>query len=499
MKAVLLETNWQEGHLNKNEVLEAFFAPQHIGLVGASNKEGKMGNLFLRRLLARFPGKLSLVHPKDQAIMGVPTYQDINAIPGTLDLVIPLIPQEQLLAFIRSCQRGKVKFLLAIPSGFGEVPGAGKSLEMELIGLAKERDIRVVGPNSMGMLNCSYGLNASMVPEQPPGGAGFSCITQSGGYGMAIYMYSQNHQLQMAKICDLGNTADVQVHELLHYFQNDDDTQIVGLFLESAPDTQALISQAKALAEKKPIIFTKLGRTKAGSRASLAHLGLNPDGLGLQEMGKASNIIQAQTGLEMLNIAKALSWQPRPRGRKVGIITGSGGVGAELADFCEEHGLEVPEFTSHLQESLRPHLPSYASVSNPVDLTPIWWEFPKVYPPLIQTILSSHEVDLLIITIIDVATGLKGLMDSVIEANMQLRGSILSGKPLYVYWASPYEHLNHMRILEKARIPCYQSTLETARVAAAVSKYATQCAEVEGQAGICHPIESFPDELSLQI
>jgi len=466
-----------EVRVDKKEPLQAFFAPHHIGVIGASNKEGKMGNLFVRRLLARFPGKISLVHPKDPKIMGVPTYPDINAIPETLDLVIPLIPQEQLLALLRTCQRGKVKFLLAIPSGFGEVPGVGKPLEMELIRLAKERDIRVVGPNSMGMLNCSYGLNASMVPEQPPGGAGFSCITQSGGYGMAIYMYAQNHQLQMAKICDLGNTSDVQVHELLHYFRNDSDTQIVGLFLESVPDKEAFLVQAKALAAQKPLIFTKLGRTKAGGRASFAHLGLVPDWLGTQEMNGANKIIQAQTGLEMLHIAKALSWQPLPRGRKVGIITGSGGVGTELADFCVEHGLEVSEFSPQLQEALRSYLPSYASVSNPVDLTPIWWEFPKVYPPLIQTIFSSNEVDLLIVTIIDVATTIQDLMYAVIEANSHPQRNILSAKPLYIYWASPYDQLKNMRILEESRIPCYQSTLETARVAAAICNYAMPKAE----------------------
>lgn len=458
--------------------LEAFFTPQHIAVVGASNKEGKMGNLFVRRLLNRFPGKISLVHPKGEMIMGVSAYPDITAIPEPLDLVIPLIPQEQLFTLLRSCEKGKVKFLLAIPSGFGEVPVVGKPLERELIRLAKERDIRVIGPNSMGMLNCPYGLNASMVPEQPPGGAGFSCITQSGGFGMAIYMYAHNHQLQMAKICDLGNTADVQVYELLQYLSDDIDTRIVGLFLESVPDQEAFLSHASALATQKPLIFTKLGRTKAGGRASLAHLGLNPDWLGTEEMDGTSKIIHGQTGIEMLHIAKALSWQPLPRGRKVGIITGSGGVGTELADFCVEHGMEVPEFSPRLQDALHPYLPSYASVGNPIDLTPIWWEFPKVYPPLIQTLFASDEVDLLLVTIIDIATTLEDLMYAVRETVSDPQGSFFFGKPLYIYWASPYDLLKNMRILEERRIPCYQSTLETARVAAAICNYAMQSAEV---------------------
>ncbi len=459
------------------EALGSFFTPRNIAVVGASNKEGKMGNLFVRHLLAGFSGKIFPVHPKEREIMGLPAYTDITAIPEQLDLVIALIPGGQLLTLVRKCTRGQVKFLLAIPSGFGEVPTGGKSLEHELIRLAKDRDIRVIGPNTMGMLNCPYGLNASMAPELPPWGSGFSCVTQSGGFGMAIYMYTHDHGLKMAKFCDLGNTADVAVEEVLHYFSHDVDTGIVGVFLESVADWDAFLAEASAVAAVKPLILTKLGRTAAGSRASFAHIGISPDGNEMQGEGIANKIIPAQTGLEMLHIAKGLSWQPLPQGRKVGIITGSGGIGAELADLCLEHGLEVPEFSYELQDALGPYLPSYASVQNPVDLTPIWWEFPKVYPPLIQILFASAEIDLLLVTIIDVATTVEGLMHALAETTTQASSDVSLVKPLYLYWASPRPMLKNMRILEEAHIPCYESTLETVRVAAAICRHATQSAE----------------------
>ena len=452
--------------------LECFFTPRNVAVVGASNKEGKMGNLLMRNLTAGFPGKIYPVHPLEREIAGLPAYPTLTAIPEELDLVIPLIPGEQLLALVKSCPKGQVKFLLAIPSGFGEVPSGGKSLERELIRLARDRDIRVVGPNSAGMLNCIYGLNGSLLPELPLGGPGFSCVSQSGGFGMALYMYSHDHQLRAAKFCDLGNTADVTVHALLHYFCHDVDTRIVGVFLESLPDPKAFFAQARALAAVKPLILTKLGRTTAGKRAAFAHLGIHPDSTDMQGEDGASKIIPAQTGLEMLHIAKGLSWQPLPRGRKVGILTGSGGVGTELADLCAEHGLEVPEFSGQLQDALRPYLPSYASVQNPVDLTPIWWEFPKVYPPLIQTLLGSGEIDLLLVTALDIATTLEELMYALTETVTQSRRDGPSAKPLYVYWASRHSMLKNMRILEGAHIPCYQSTLYTVRVAAAICRYA---------------------------
>lgn len=347
----------------------------------------------------------------------------------------------------------------------------GKALEQELIRLAKERQMRIVGPNTAGMLNCLCGLNASMIPELPPGGAAFSCVTQSGEFGMAIYMYSCDHRLHVAKFYDLGNTIDVSVHDLLDYFCYDIDTRLVGIFLEAGVEWDALLDQANVLAAVKPVILTKLGRTEAGSRASLAHLGIAPNGSNLQEERAAKEIILAQTGLEMLKIAKGLSWQPLPRERRVGIITGSGGIGADLADLCVEHGLEIPKFPDQLQTTLRPHLPSYASVQNPVDLTPIWLQFPKVYPPLIKTLFTSTEIDLLIVTVLDIATTLDELMYAITETLKQHPSDASSVKPLYVYWASRNNMLKNMGILEEAHIPCYRSTLETIRTAASISRY----------------------------
>ncbi|NIS60373.1 MAG: GNAT family N-acetyltransferase, partial [Proteobacteria bacterium] len=188
------------------DALERFFSPRTIAVVGASNKEGKMGNLVVQNILTGFSGELFPVHPTEKEISGLRTYPDLASIPEGLDLVIPLVPGEQLLTMVEGCEKGQVKFLLAIPSGFGEVPDGGPAVQRDLVRLAKDRGMRVVGPNTAGMLNCPYGLNASMLPELPPGGSGFSCVTQSGGFGMAIYMYTQDHQLQMAKFCDLGNT-----------------------------------------------------------------------------------------------------------------------------------------------------------------------------------------------------------------------------------------------------------------------------------------------------
>ncbi len=460
-----------------NELLDSLFSPQSIAVVGASNKEGKMGNLFVKNLLSSYPGEIFLVHPTEKEILGRHTYPSISALPSRIDLVIPLIPASEVVKLVENCPVRKIKVLLAIPSGFGEVPGGGKLLENELITRAREREIRVVGPNSLGMFNCPSGLNGSMVPELPPGGPGFSCITQSGGYGMAIYMYAQDHHLEIAKFCDLGNTADVILPEFMDYFLRDGDTQVVGMYLESFGDPESFFTYANRLANEKPIVLTRLGRTHAGRRASFAHIGLQSAEAEIQEKIKSSRIIPAQTGLELLDIAKGLTWQPLPKGRRVGILTGAGGVGVELADLCLEHNLEVPEFSPRMQAFLHPYLPYYASVRNPVDLTPIWREYPRLYPPIIKSLFDSDEIDILLVTIIDVATTIEPLMNAIVETVIQVQKEGAQVKPIYIFWASPHNMRENRQILQIMRIPCYLSTLATVRVAAAICWYATRSKE----------------------
>ncbi len=459
-------------------ILQSLFFPQSIAVVGASNKEGKMGNLFVRNLRSSFKGEIFLVHPTAQDILGIKAYHQIAEINQEIDLLIPLIPANDVIDVIKNCRRGQVKVLLAIPSGFGEVPEGGKCLEEELITLANDRQIRVVGPNIVGMFNSPLGLNASMIPALPPGGAGFSCITQSGGYGMALYMYTLDHDLEMAKFCDLGNTSDIGLPEFLDYFLHDNETHVVGIYLESFIDHDKFFNHAKKLANEKPVILTRLGRTDAGRRASYAHVGLTSNNFDMQAYLKDSRIIPAQTGLELLDIAKGLSWQPLPRGQKVAILTGAGGVGVELTDLCLEHGLEVPEFSPQLQNALRPYLPYYASAKNPVDLTPIWREYPRLYPPLLRTLFASEEIDMIFATVIDVATTIEPLMNAITEEVAQVRKEVDISKPIYIYWASPHNMRDHRQILQRARIPCYPSTIATVRVAAAICQYALQAARV---------------------
>lgn len=444
-----------------NSSFDLLFNPRTIAIAGASNTAGKLGNDFIRRLSAGFKGKLYAVNPRETEVGGVAAYASLDDVPDHIDLLLTLMPGDRLLPTIEACPPGKVTFLAAIPSGFAEVSGQGRTQQERLAALAGERGMRLLGPNIVGMLNCARGINASLMPALPPGGAGLSCVTHSGGFGMALTMYALDHDLPVAKFCDLGNMADVEVHEIIDYLADDPETRVIGLFLESVRSVDATVAAIKSAAQKKPVIFTSVGMRDAGRRASIAHLGLYSD-VSSVVAATQSHVIRADTSLDLLNAANALLRQPRARGRRVAIVTGTGGIGAEVADLCVANGLDVPVFSGGLQAKLRSYLPAYAGVQNPVDLTPIWMSYPVVYPQVIEAIVSSGEADVVVICITDVPTQFPDLANSL--------AAWLPSAPLHsivAFWGSRDKDTAGMAKLEFAGLPCYRSTRDT--VAAALS------------------------------
>jgi acyl-CoA synthetase (NDP forming) len=377
-------------------------------------------------------------------------------------LLISLVPADSLITLVESCRRDQVRFLLAVPSGFAEVSEEGNTRQRRLTSAARDRGMRVVGPNIVGVMNGAIGLNASMMPELPPGGQGLSCLTQSGGFGMALSMYALDHDLQVAKFCDLGNNSDLDVHEVLGYFAEDPDTRVVGLFLESIRNQTAFLHALEKTVANKPVVLTPVGVTSAGRRASLAHLGI-PEGIAKFEHEIPKSVICADTGLELLHCAKALMWQRRARGHRVAILTGTGGIGAEITDLALSHGLEVPSFSPCLNERLREHLPYYASARNPVDCTPIWWDYYKIYPLVLDVLSQSGEIDLAIVSVTDVAATLPQLAAAIAAWVHDARHI-----PIVVYWGARHRDFANMQIIERAGVPCYPSTQEAVRAATAL-------------------------------
>lgn len=442
---------------------DRLFNPQSISVVGASNTAGKLGYDFIRRLAAGFNGALSAINPREKEVAGIPSHASLADVPNHIDLLITLIPGDQLVSLIEACPSGKVSYLVAIPSGFAEMSEDGRKQQDRLAALVRERGMRLLGPNVVGILNCEQGLNASLMPLLPPGGRGLSCLTQSGGFGMALSMYALDHNMPVTKFCDLGNMADVEVHEVLDHLAEDPHTRVIGLFLESVRSQEAALSALRSAAARKPVILTPVGVAPGGRRASLAHLGLKTDASRLVA-AMPRGVHRADTALDLLNTANALLRQSRAKGLRTAIVTGTGGIGAEVADLCSRNGLELPEFSTPLQAKLRSSLPIYAGVKNPVDLTPIWANYPTVYPQVIEAIATSGEIDVIIICITDVPTQYPNLANAMAAWLPTARAHTM-----VAFWGSRDKDIAGMGVLEKAGLPCYRSTREAVAAAAALT------------------------------
>ncbi len=442
---------------------DVLFNPKSIVVAGASNSPGKLGYDFVRRLSACFSGSLTAVNPRENDVAGVRSYASLSDIPGPIDLAITLVPGETLLKVVEACPAHKVRFLAAVPSGFAEVSRTGGEQQKTLARLAGERGIRVLGPNMVGVFNGVLGLNASMMPALPPGGAGLSCLTQSGGFGMALSMYALDRNIPIAKFCDLGNMADVQVHEIIAYLADDADTHVLGLYLESVQAFEPALAALRRAAEQKPVIITPVGVQAAGRRASLSHLGLEEGAARLADAAPA-NVIRTTTAQDMLNAANALLRQGRAQGRRVAIVTGTGGIGAEVSDLCTETGFEVVVFSHELKKRLGEFLPAYAGLGNPVDLTPIWWDYPLVYPRVLDAIAASGEADIVIICITDVPTQSPDLANALGAWAV----TATSGPSRIVFWGARDKDCAGMTTLENAGFPCFRSTRETVAAAASL-------------------------------
>lgn len=443
--------------------LEHLFSPRSIAVIGASNKPGKMGNLFIQRLAAQFRGKLYAVNPSENNVAGIPAHRRVEDLPDGIDVMIVLVPADGLVAVAEACRPGQVRFLFAVPSGFAEVSRGGAALQEKLVVIARARGMRVLGPNIVGVMNGVLGLNASMMPELPPGGPGLSCITQSGGFGMALSMYALDHDMHFAKFCDIGNTSDIDVPEVLELLAQDDQTRVIGLFLESVRHPAKFRLALEHAAARKPVVLKAVGVTAAGRRASLAHLGISAEpatASGAMPRG----LFIAETGLDLLHQSRALLWQRKASGSRVAILTGTGGIGAELADLALDRGLEVSTLSTGLQKRLGQLLPYYAGMKNPIDCTPIWWEYPKIYPAVLDELAQSGEVDLAIVSITDVAATLTDLVDALARW-AQSAHTI----PIVVYWGARHRDHDNMLRVERARVPCYPSTREAVSAAAALA------------------------------
>jgi acyl-CoA synthetase (NDP forming) len=452
---------------------KAAFNPRSIALVGASARPGKLGYILMRNLLDGYPGTLYPINPGEAEIMGHRAYPRVQDAPGSVDLAVIALPPESCMQAMRDCAEAGAKTALVLSGGFAEIGAEGLARQQAMLKIARDGGVRLIGPNCFGLYNCNLGLNASMGFGLPPKGGNISLVTQSGAYGMAIFGLARQRHLRFAKILSHGNKADLTDHEILDYFAGDAETSVLCLFLESVSHGRAFFEALARTTQRKPVVVTKTGRSSAGRRAAASHTAaLTGDATAFVTAVRQAGAILAESGLEMVDIAEALSRQPLPPGRRVGIITNSGGTGVELADLCEHFGLSVPELPPAVQERIMPLLPSYASPRNPVDITPLWARFPAMYGGSIEALYESSDIDIIIPILLQRSALMEENVEAVRDTVLRCQREQGIAKPTYICWVVGNEGEKTQAMLQEAGIPVYEWPERTARTAAAIAAYA---------------------------
>ncbi len=345
------------------------FEPRSIAIIGASNVKMKWGYIVPANILAGgWKGDLYPVNPKGEEILERRTFKSVKDIPGDVDLAVITIPAHNVAGAVQECVDKGVKTCIVISGGFSETGADGRKIEDEVSRIAASGNMRVVGPNTMGIFSGSNELHALMPPVRPVIGK-IAFAAQSGNLGTQMLSLGKALGVGFSRFVCIGNEADLKAADYLEYFADDPATEVILLYIEGLRDARRFMEVAKRTARKKPIVVMKAGRTGAGARAAASHsAALAADEAIFEGVMKQTGMIEAYTTEEMLDIAKAFAAIPMPRGKRVGVLTWGGGWGVVTADALAEHGLELVDFPEETLRELDAVLPPYWSRGNPVDL-----------------------------------------------------------------------------------------------------------------------------------
>lgn len=379
--------------LSKSNNLEYFFTPKSIAIIGAAREEGKVGHeIFDNIINSKFKGKCYPVNPHAEFIHNHKSFKSILDIKQNIDLAIIIIPAKYVNETIEECGIAKVKSVIIISAGFKESGPAGALLEKEIHKTSKKYGIRIIGPNTLGIINANINLNASFASEMMPLNGNISFISQSGALLTAILDWAIAEEIGFSKIVSLGNKSDISEIELLSYLNNDENTDIIVIYIEGFKDGRKFRKLANSISRNKPIIAIKSGSTNAGARAVSSHTGsLAGSEVAFISAFKQSGIIKADSIEQLFDYAICFSGKKISKLNNVAIITNAGGPGILATDYCEKVGLSLAQFEYETITKLREKLPPAANIYNPVDI--LGDALAKRYKFAIETVLNDANVD----------------------------------------------------------------------------------------------------------
>jgi acetyl coenzyme A synthetase (ADP forming)-like protein len=368
--------------------------PKAVAVIGASSESGKIGNSVMKNLInGGYKGEIFPIHPKADEILGKKVYRSVKDIPGEVDIAVFAIPASLVAGALVECGEKKVVGAILIPSGYAETGNVKGQEEIQAIGL--KYGIRLMGPNIYGFYYTPANLCATFCTAYDVKGSA-ALSSQSGGIGMAIIGFSRSAKMGVSAIVGVGNKSDIDEDDLLTFFEQDDNTQIIAQHCEDLKDGRAFAEVAKRVSKKKPIVVLKAGRTSAGAKAASSHTGaLAGNDKIYEDVFNQSGVIRARSLRDMLEFARGLPILPTPKGENVVIITGAGGSGVLLSDACIDNKLSLMTIPPDLDAAFRKFIPPFGAAGNPIDIT--GGEPPITYVNTVKLGLEDPRIHALIL------------------------------------------------------------------------------------------------------
>jgi acetate---CoA ligase (ADP-forming) len=449
----------------KKDNLSGLISPNSIAVVGASNTSGKIGNSVMQNLIdSHFKGKIYPINPKEESIMGYEAYPSVMDVPGPIDTAVFAIPAKLVPKGVEECGLKGVKGIILITSGFSEV--GNRELELEVVETAYRHNVRILGPNIVGVLSNSNNMNASFAPVLPLAGKA-ALVSQSGALLIAIDMASFTRRVGFDKLISIGNMSDVNFSDMITWLDGDKNTGTISLYIEGIKDGRSFIEASKKAS--KPIVALKSGVSAHGAAAAASHTGSLAGAAKVYgaAFGQAG-IVQASDLNNLFDRTLALSLQPPMKGDNILIITNGGGVGVLATDAAERCGLPLKFAPDEVQAELKKHMPEFGSAKNPADLTGV--ATAKWYHDAIKGCLPNRWVDGLSIlycevTITEPMDVARAIREAVTEAKVPK-------KPVTVSFIGGEKSEEAMQWLVEQGIPAYGAPDTAVNAMAALREYA---------------------------
>jgi len=466
--------------------LAHIFNAESVAIIGASKNETKRGYQAIRTLLdEKYEGRIYPVNPKEKSILGLKCYRNVTDIAEPIDVALVATPAKTLPSVLADCGKKGVKGAVVLAGGFGEIGSEGRRLEDDMVAAAKKYKIRLIGPNTSGMLNLKDNLNLVGLKDAPRGD--IALLTQSGNMALTLITEAKiKSRKGFSYYVGVGNEADIKFHEYLEFFRQDPDTRAILMYVEGMRNGREFLQQAQKTTLEKPIILLKSGRSATGKRSAGSHTGALA---GMSEVAKGAfqraGVVVIEKSDELFPAAESLSSLPPIKNNKVAILADGGGHATIAADILTDLGIELPELGVKTQARLKEILPAAASLPNPVDVAGGTDADPSVFADCAEIILKDPNVGGLLIVGLFGGYGIRfaeslALME---EDAAHRMGKLIKkrNKPIVLHSLYNSEKPHALDLLRYYNIPVYDSLDVSAKCIAVLAEYGCYLTRYHGK------------------